>query len=643
MLQQLRDQTQSTGFKILVVAIIVVLTLFGFGATNIFMGSVPNIATVGDFDITESVLSVETERERRRLLSQMGPEFDPADIDRIQLQNYALEQLVNRQVLYQAAAQLDIGFSDADVNQRLVESPAYQIDGQFSEAVYRQQLQLMGFAPLQFIQEVRQGLGSELLRASIAETSFTQDWEVAQAAALLNQRRDIAYLDLTLQDYLENIDIADEDVALRYEEDQRSYITEARADVEWLELSLEGLRSSVEVDDSDDALRAIYEDDISAMDRQRQRNSAHILVVVDEETDESAALAKIQEAANRLEAGEDFSALAKELSEDPGSSDSGGSLGMMSKGSFDPVFEDALWALENPGDVSEPVRSEFGYHLIRLNEIGVADVPTFAEEKNNILDRLRAEAAGEAFDAAVEELEQRAFEERYELTETASAMGLSLQRAEGITESVASDGQQWALAGNSDVIDSLFSTEGLEGENSAVIVMNDGRAVVVRVAQYHAPEQLTLADVRQTILDELKQEAARGEIEADKANALAQLEEGVSVSEVANDLGKRWATHELITRMSLTPAGAANVPESVLAEAFSLPRPEDGGKSIGSATTPEGSALIIVTRVLAGDVGATGEALLQQLEQQITGRDQQLEFGAFFAAAETSVGVTRSE
>ena len=643
MLQQLRDQTQSTGFKILVVAIIVVLTLFGFGATNIFMGSVPNIATVGDFDITESVLSVETERERRRLLSQMGPEFDPADIDRIQLQNYALEQLVNRQVLYQAAAQLDIGFSDADVNQRLVESPAYQIDGQFSEAVYRQQLQLMGFAPLQFIQEVRQGLGSELLRASIAETSFTQDWEVAQAAALLNQRRDIAYLDLTLQDYLENIDIADEDVALRYEEDQRSYITDARADVEWLELSLEELRSSVEVDDSDDALRAIYEDDISAMDQQRQRNSAHILVVVDEETDESAALAKIQEAANRLEAGEDFSALAKELSEDPGSSDSGGSLGMMSKGSFDPVFEDALWALENPGDVSEPVRSEFGYHLIRLNEIGVADVPTFAEEKNNILDRLRAEAAGEAFDAAVEELEQRAFEERYELTETASAMGLSLQLAEGITESVASDGQQWALGGNSDVIDSLFSTEGLEGENSAVIVMNDGRAVVVRVAQYHAPEQLTLADVRQTILDELKQETARGEIEADKANALAQLEEGVSVSQVANDLGKRWATHELITRMSLTPAGAANVPESILAEAFSLPRPEDGGKSIGSATTPEGSALIIVTRVLAGDVGATGEALLQQLEQQITGRDQQLEFGAFFAAAETSVGVTRSE
>ena len=643
MLQQLRDQTQSTGFKVLVVAIIVVLTLFGFGATNIFMGSVPNIATVGDFDITESVLSVETERERRRLLSQMGPEFDPSDIDRIQLQNYALEQLVNRQVLYQAAAQLDIGFSDADVNQRLVESPAYQIGGEFSEAVYRQQLQLMGFAPLQFIQEVRQGLGSELLRASIAETSFTQDWEVAQAAALLNQRRDIAYLNLTLQDYLEGIEVADEDVVIRYEEDQTSYVTESRADVEWLELSLDGLVSSIEVDESDEVLRAIYEDDISAMDQQGQRDSAHILVVVDEGTDESAALAKIQGAADRLAAGEDFSALAKELSEDPGSSDSGGSLGMMSKGSFDPVFEDALWALKNPGDVSAPVRSEFGYHLIRLNEIGVADLPTFAEEKNKILNRLRSEAAAEAFDAAVDELEQRAFEERYELTETANAMGLSLQRAEGITENAAPEVQQWALAGNSEVIDSLFSTEGLEGENSAVIALGDGRAAVVRVAQYYASEQLSLADVRQTILDELKQEAARSEIEADKADALAQLEEGVSVSEVANDLGKRWVTHELVTRVNLTPTGAVSVPQSVLTEAFSLPRPQEGGKSIGSATTPEGSALIVVTRVLAGDVGATGQALLQQLEQQVSVRDQQLEFGGFFAAAEASVGVTRSE
>ena len=444
----------------------------------------------------------------------------------------------------------------------------------------------MGFTPVQFIQEVQQGLGSELLRASIAETSFTQDWEVVQAAALLNQRRDIAYLNLDLQDYLENVEVADEEVVTRYQEDQTSYVTESRVDVEWLELSLEGLQSTVEIDDSEENLKAIYEDDLQAMEDQAQRDSSHILVVVDEGTDESAVLAKIQSAADRLAAGEDFAALAKELSDDPGSSDNGGSLGMMAKGSFDPIFEDALWALENPGDVSAPVRSEFGYHLIRLNEIGAVDVPTFAEEKDRILDSLRLEAAAEAFDAAVEELEQRAFEERYALRETAAALGLSVQRAEGVTENNMAEVQGWALADNVDVIDSLFSTEGLEGENSPVISLSDGRAAVVRVAEYYAAEQLLLADVRQDIVYELKEESALSAIEADKIDALAQLQEGVAVSEVAIGLGKRWETQELISRRGITPRGTVNVPESVLTEAFSLPRPTEGGKSVGAATTP---------------------------------------------------------
>ena len=90
MLQQLRDQTQSSGFKVLVVAIILVLILFGFGATNIFLGSVPNVAIVGDYEVTENKLAMEAERERRRIIARMGSDFDPADIDRLQLQNFAL-------------------------------------------------------------------------------------------------------------------------------------------------------------------------------------------------------------------------------------------------------------------------------------------------------------------------------------------------------------------------------------------------------------------------------------------------------------------------------------------------------------------------------------------------------------------------
>lgn len=643
MLQQLRDQTQSTGFKVLVVAIILVLTLFGFGATNLFLGTTPSIAEVGDFDITEGVLSVETERERRRVLSQMGPEFDPNDIDRLQLQNYALNQLINRQVLYQAAGSLGFSLSESEVNQRLLESPVYQLGGQFNEALYRQQLQLMGFTPVQFIQEVRQGLGSELLRGGVANTSFTLDWETASATALLNQRRDIAYLSLDVTDYLPRVEVSQDDIALRYEEDRSAYLTQESVDVEWLELTLASLQDGVSFDDSEEALRQIYEQDIAAQADNAPRDSDHILVVVDENTDEAAGLAKIRSAVERLAKGEDFGVLAQELSDDPGSAGIGGNLGMVPKGSFDQAFEDALWALQAPGDVSEPVRSEFGYHLIRLKEIGEAEVPSFEEERANIVSNLRTEAALEILDAKIDELEQRAFEERFALTQTAAEMALDLQQAQGVTQAgIQPAGVEPTVAqevfGNSDVIDALFSPEGVDGENSAVLRLTDDRVVVVRVSTHYPAAQLALADVQDTIAEQLRLEAARNLIETDKARALEQLKSGASVSEVANELGKRWITHELMTRNQVD-----QVPPAVLAKAFALARPAEGGKSVDGATTPTGSALVVVTRVVAGDVGATQDELVAQLSQQIQIRDQQLEFAAFFASAEETVGVTRAQ
>lgn len=643
MLQQLRDQTQSTGFKILVVAIILVLTLFGFGATNIFLGTVPSVANVGDYEVTENVLAIETERERRRIITQMGPEFDPADIDRLQLQNFALDQLINRQVLYQATDMLGLAFSDADVNQQLVESPAYQVAGEFNEALYRQQVQMLGFSPPQFIEEVRQGLGSELLRQGVVASGFAQDWEVAQATALLDQRRDIAYLNLDVEKYMDGVDVTEQAIATRYEEDRSVYVTEPTVDVEWVEITLAGLQASVDIDDSEEALRDIYDADVSTLIGNSQRASAHILILVDDTTDEASALQQIEAAAERLANGEEFAVLATELSQDPGSAALGGDLGMMTKGSFDSAFEEGLWALEQPGEVSEPVRSEFGYHLIQLKEIGTVEVPTFDEERAGILARLRSEAAADAFDLAMDDLERRAFEERYELTATAAAINATVQTVQGITQQSQDQASPWKYAENPEIIDSLYSPEGLDGENSPVVMVSDGVAVVARVSQYNASEERSLEEVRDSIRESLKLESALSQIEADKLDALSQLQAGDSVSAVATGLGERWQRAELATRAGGTPQGPANIPQAVLNEAFALPRPVSGGKSVGSITGPEGSSLVVVTRVLAGDVDATSEALVDQLAKEVIARDQQLEFAAFFTAAQESVGVSRAD
>ena len=203
---------------------------------------------------------------------------------------------------------------------------------------------------------------------------------------------------------------------------------------------------------------------------------------------------------------------------------------------------------EESGDISEPVRSEFGYHLIQLNEIGTLDLPTFADQREDIVTRLRSEAASEAFDLAMEDLEQRAFEERYELSETAQAVNSNVQSAKGITQQIGGQQSLWKYAANTDVIDSLFSSEGLDGENSPVLMVDEGVAIVARVSQYNPSEQQGLDDVRDRINEELRLESALSQIESDKADALARLEAGDSVSAVASNLGKRWQRAELATR-----------------------------------------------------------------------------------------------
>ena len=253
MLQELRNQTQSLGFKVLAGAIIVVLTLFGFGATNLFLASDPTIAAIGDYEITETVLERETERERRKLLFQVGEDFDPNSIDRLKLREYALEQLITKEVLFQTAENLNIRTSKALVDQRLLDNPVYQKNGLFDEPTYLQQVQMLGYSPIQFVNEYGRSLSAELLRTGIASSSFTSDWEVEEAIKLLTQKRDVAYLLFGLEKFKEGVEVSEAEIKERYDEELDLYMTDTSLELEYLGLSVESLTSdaSLEISEED--------------------------------------------------------------------------------------------------------------------------------------------------------------------------------------------------------------------------------------------------------------------------------------------------------------------------------------------------------------------------------------------------------
>ena len=381
MLQKLRDQTQGTGFKVLVGAIIVVLTLFGFGATGLFLGADPEIARVGDYEITQSILATEAERERVRILSRMGPDFDPNLIDRLELQSFALQQLINRQIAYQMTDDLGVRTPEDEINERLVSSPMYQVDGQFNEAIYRQAIAQMGYGPVEFLQEYTSAVSSEVVQAAVEGTVALTDWEIAEAIRVFSQRRDLAYLPLTVEQFRDQVVVSDEDVELRYDEEQSRYTTPLAVDVSYLVLSVDDVLQTSDLEASAEEIASLYEEERASAMADEQRASSHILIQINDDRDDAQALDLITEIATRVAAGEDFSELATALSEDTGSAVAGGSLGPAGKGIFDPAFEEALWALSEPGEVSRPVKTTFGYHLIRLDEIIEPEYPPLEAQR----------------------------------------------------------------------------------------------------------------------------------------------------------------------------------------------------------------------------------------------------------------------
>ena len=636
MLQKLRDQTQSTGFKILVGAIIVVLTLFGFGATNLFMAGDPEVARVGDYSLTQNALAVEMERERRRILAQMGPDFDASSIDPLQLSDYVTQQVVSRQVLYQTADDLGLEVPPEIVNETLVASDVYQVDGQFNEGVYRQSLNMMGFTPVEFLNEFTNAISSEKVRDAVAMSTSMTDWELGEIIRVVNQTRDFAYLPLSVESYLDQVEVTQEDVEIRYDEESSQFMTELAVNVSYISLSVDDLvgDESIVVEEAD--IVSLYEDEKASSLRAEQRASSHILIQVNDDRDDATANELITEISTRLKEGEAFEALAAELSEDPGSAQSGGKLDPVGKGIFDPAFEDALWALSDLGEVSAPVKTDFGYHVIRLDGIEQEDYPSLETQREELVQKVRRGMAAELFAEQARVLEDSSYDEQTSLDQTADASGLEVKVVERVTESSPPEG----LLSRPNVMSAIFSDDVLAGNNSNGIVLGEEGIVFVRVDEQFPHELKPLEEVADDFRATLEREATLVLIDEHKAQGIARLEAGESVTEIANSLGSNWISVDRAYRSPRTPE-AAQVPAAVLNEAFSLARPVPGERSVGVAEYSEGAALVTVTAVTQGDINATAQAEVAEFRRVVEGRSGRLELQGFLQAAENELGVER--
>lgn len=633
MLQKMRDNTQSIGFKIIVGLIIFVLAVFGFGTFDLFTSNDPEVASVGSHEITESALAQETERTRIRTLAQMGEDADPASIDVVALRAQSLDQLINQAVLVETVDQLHVVTSSSAVDKSLIENPSFQTDGKFDQALYVRLLGQYGYTPLTFRDQVTQEMAINQLQAAIIDSTTVPRWQLREYAALMNQRRDLAWLPLTQAGFAVGVQLADEEIQTYFDENRLEYQTDDTVDLDYVVLTSQSLAGDSSIEIKDEELRSAFADELKAIAETEQRVASHILLRVTEARDDAATLAAIKKLREELVAGSDFAALAKAQSDDPGSAANGGDLGAAGRGIYDPAFEAALFALKE-GELSQPVKSQFGYHLIKLVSIQKPIEPTFEAKREEIETRLRQERAKDLFVDKVREMDGLAFEQNTSLDPIVKAFGLKIQSQDGVTKS-AGEG----LFANEKLREAAFGNDVLtRGFNSAVVELDDTQAVVLRVRARHEPRERTLEEVRQQIVDALTREKATAAIESAAVDGLARLESGESAGQVANAIGAEWQTSSQATRSQ------SNVPREVLEKAFAMPFDrETSSRAVGSVDLADGRALVTVTQVIDGDLEAMTTEEFDGLSRYVKSRSSGLEFTGLFRTVEKSEGVSRSD
>jgi len=604
MLQNIRENSQGTIAKVIIGVLIVSLSLWGMDAIIGGFSGEPDVATVNGEEITEREFMRLVQLESQRRLSRMERP-DPSLLNEDQIRRDVLQSLIQQKVLTQEAREQGLALSDADIDSLITQMPQFQVNGVFNRDRFVSAVRNMGMGVGEFRENMRQQYVINQIRAGISQSGLSASQNAAQLLAIENQTRDFRILTVPASTVREQVTVTDDEVASYYEENAGDFRLPEQVDARYIVLSLEALADTVTI--TDEELQAYYEERASELARE-ERKASHILI--EDGADAEATMQTIQE---RLADGEAFADLATEYSTDTFSAEQGGDLGYAGRGVYDPAFEEALFALSE-GEISEPVSTVFGVHLIKVTDIRSSAVPPLAEMEERLRREMALARANEQFAEIRTKLADEAYSED-NLTAPAESLGLELRVKEGITRENGGE----PPFDHEGLVRQLFSEDVLDdGFNTELIDVGDNMSVVARVAEYYEARQRPLEDVAAQIRDQLAREKT---VEAlrERADSIVAALRGDEESS-ALVLGD-WTTYTDQGRNnpSLSPA--------VLQTVFSLRRP-DNGPVYGSDVTTSEATIIALDNVEQGSVDRDS-AEYEQVEGFLAAVAGQFEYQAY--------------
>jgi peptidyl-prolyl cis-trans isomerase D len=561
------------------------------------------VAKVDGSPVYGRVLNERVQQMRQQIIQQ-SPEVDARLLESFISPAMVLQGLINNELLAVEAGKAGLTVSEEQAARLLIDIPQFRdADGRFSAMQFEQFVRARGMTQKSFVRSLRQDLLLNQVRSAFEDTDFALPGEVAEQRRLAEQQRDIVYLRRTVAELGAGYSVSEEEIANWYNDNQGSFMRPEGLRLAYIEVDPSSFEATIDV--SDEQIEAEYAVRRAAMEqvaaRAERRRAAHLLVAVNDSRTTQQAAQRIASLQDRLAMGEDFAALVREASDDASTAGMGGDLGPVGRGDLPESMEQALFALAE-GEVSGPVRTDAGLHLVKLVSVQTRELPTVAESRDDIIRDLRRRQVEERAVDLADRLEDLAFEHS-DLQTPSEQLGLPVKTTDWLTLA-----NPVGLLAHAPVREAV-SSAALRAQrlNSGLINLPDGRAVVVRIEEVKPAEPMPLAEVRDRIRTSIQRERALAEIDRLADAGREAVAQGVALESLAALLGASVRRQDGLRRDDASPSA------EVVRAAFRAARPLQGADPAAEVLRLANGDLVVlaVTAVRdgGGELGGTEQAM----------------------------------
>lgn len=604
MLDKLREGSQGVAAKIVLSVIILSFALAG--VSSYLGGSGASVAVmVNDQEISQASVEQAYKNERARLQKQYGEQFDmlaanPSFAQQVRAQ--ATQGLISEALIAQAINEMGLRVGDEQVKNEIRKMAEFQVNGNFNNDKYLSLLRRATYTPAQFSASIKQDLVRRQLLQMLVGSEFVLPNEVATANQLQAQKRIAKVLTVSASDFETKDKINETELSAYYAKNKQLFQYPEQVSLDYVLLDASSMTEQVSFTQAD--IETYYDHHQSDYQRAERRKVAHILVKGDTDTEKQKATAILAE----LKAGADFAKLASSKSDDSYSAKKQGELSWFERGVMDPAFDNAAFLLTKAEPLSTVVKTQFGYHIIKLLDVEKAQTLPLADVQKQVESAVIHEKTNDLYYELQQKLGDVAFESPDSLDEAAGAIGSDVLH----TVLFSAEKAPSVLADKSvlrTVFDADFRDEGM---NSELIELSDSKSIVVRVNEYKSAAAQPLSEVSDVITAQIKAEKAQVKAQDFVKSIAAKLNANESVASLLAEKNIEFSSDLTFTRYN------RDYDYKVIQKVFKLVKPNADQVTRDWVTTSNGDfAVIELSKVIDVTPSVTDNSANEQIAKML--------------------------